>query len=53
MMQEKPQKTPVTNPVCKECGFMVVRFQSYLAHEDGTILCKTCFEKLRKEGKIK
>ena len=51
MKQQKPQRIPA-NPVCEECGFPIVKLQKYRLHEDGTVLCKTCFEKLKKEGKI-
>lgn len=51
MKKEKPQRIPV-NPICKECGFSIVKFQKYLLHEKGTVLCKECFEKLKKEGKV-
>jgi len=53
MTQKKPQKIPV-NPVCKECGFPITKFQKYLMNDkDGTVLCIECFKKLQKEGKIK
>lgn len=52
MKKEKPQRIPV-NPVCKECGFPIARFQKCLLHEDGTVLCKDCYKKLKKEGTIK
>jgi len=46
-------KNPLINPVCKECGLPIMSGQKYLMHKDGTILCKPCFEKLQKEGKVK
>jgi len=41
------------NPVCFECKLPIPRFGKYLLHEDGTVLCKACYEKLQKEGKVK
>jgi formylmethanofuran dehydrogenase subunit E len=39
---------------CQECGFPIIRHQKYLKNDkDGTILCFSCFKKLKKEGKIK
>ena len=52
-MVKKMGKIP-TEPVCKECGFPIARYQKYLVHDkDGTVLCERCFKKLKKEGKIK
>jgi len=48
----KKQKIP-SNPVCKECGFPIVKYQNFFMHNDGTVLCEKCFKKLEKEGKIK
>lgn len=31
---------------CKECGFPILKLQSYYSHEDGTILCMECFKKV-------
>ena len=42
-----------TNPVCSECGFIIVVHQKYLLHDDGTVLCEKCFKKLEKEGRLK
>jgi len=51
--QSKKQIVPI-NPVCSECKFPIVRLQNFLVNDkDGTILCKECFIKLQKEGKIK
>lgn len=52
MTQKKKQKIPL-NPICKECKFPIARFQKYLLHDNGTVLCERCFKKLEKEGKIK
>jgi len=38
---------------CSECGFPIPYYDKYWKHKDGTILCKDCFKKLTKEGKIK
>lgn len=50
-MKKKVQKIPVS-PICKECGFSIVRYQKFFMHTDGTILCRTCFKKLKKRGDI-
>ena len=42
-----------TEPVCSECSFPIAIHQKYLLHDDGTILCLKCFERLKKEGKLK
>lgn len=53
MKKEKHQKIP-SNPVCKECGFPIARYQKYLIRDkDGTILCEGCFKELKKIGMIK
>jgi len=40
--------------VCAECGLPIVLCKkAYKNEKDGVILCGTCFEKLKKEGKIK
>ena len=47
----KKQKIPA-NPVCAECKVPIVIHQKFRLHENGTILCMECFERLMKEGKI-
>jgi recombinational DNA repair protein (RecF pathway) len=37
---------------CGECGKEIQYFSTYYKHETGAILCKKCFEKLVKKGKI-
>jgi len=37
---------------CKECGKEIEMFQRYAKHENGTILCKACFDKLVESGEI-
>jgi len=39
-------------PICKECGKEIPIFGKYAKHEDGTILCKECFDRLIKKGDI-
>jgi len=51
MKKKKPQRIPV-NPICEECKVPIVRFQKYLLHDNGTVLCEKCFNKLKKEGKV-
>lgn len=41
------------NPVCSECGFPIPMFDKYWKHEDGTILCRKCWNKMVKKGDIK
>lgn len=51
-MKAKKQKIP-TNPVCSKCKFPIAIFQKFLLHDDGTVLCEKCFNKLREKGEIK
>ena len=50
-MKIKPKKIP-SNPVCVECGFPIAKFQKYLLHKNGTVLCEKCYTKLKKEGVV-
>jgi len=40
-------------PVCSECKFPIPKWGKYYKHNNGTVLCQDCFNKLMKEGKIK
>lgn len=51
MKKKKQQRIPA-NPICKECGFPIAKFQKYLLHNNGTVLCKSCYDKLNQEGVI-
>jgi formylmethanofuran dehydrogenase subunit E len=37
---------------CKDCGKIHVEGEVFAKHEDGTILCKTCFDKRVAKGDI-
>ena len=39
-------------PKCVNCGFEIPVYNKYYKHTDGTILCVSCFEALKRDGII-
>jgi len=38
--------------ICAECRKTIELFEKYAKHQDGTVLCKKCFDKLVKKGVV-
>jgi hypothetical protein len=52
MSSQKNQRTNQA-PICAECKKRIEVFEKYAKNDkDGTILCKACFDELRKKGVI-